>query len=257
MPASLLGDAVARLARRPGRHGLVACFPKSGSTYTVDVIRRLLSIRSPFFYRASGYEEQNLDERKLRKHLWHDTVTQQHVPGTPGNLRILEKYGVRTVVLVRNLFDVCVSLYDHFHGESEACGEAYLNRDFFGLAEEEQRAAIIDLVIPWYFKFYVSWWDASAAGAVPILWVRYEELIDDKESTFRRMLDHFGWPCDLARLRRLLDEKPGEGTRFNRGVSGRGQALLSRDERQRIRRLCAHYPSVDFSRIGLPGEADA
>lgn len=236
-------------------HGMVACYPKSGSTYTVETICKLTGVRARTFCQG-WYEEQNLDISKVLPYLSYNTVSQQHMPGTPGNVKLLRKYNMRTVVLVRNIYDVCASLYDHYHNESTATGAAYFNAGFFDLTDDQKMDAIVDLVVPWYFKFYVSWWDTCKRDDSGIIWLRYEDLLADKEAFFSTVMDHFGLTYDKQKLRELVNEVPTRRARFNKGVSGRGELAISPDGKRRIQQYCRYYPTVDFSRIGLLAAED-
>jgi hypothetical protein len=109
----------------------------------------------------------------------------------------------------------------------------------------------VDLVVPWYFKFYVSWWDTCKRDDSGIIWLRYEDMLTDKAAYFSTIMDHFGLTYDEQKLEELVNEVPTEGARFNKGVSGRGKLVLSPDGKRRIQRFCRYYPTVDFSRIGL------
>jgi hypothetical protein len=231
-------------------HGIVACFPKSGSTYTVKTICKLTGVRSRMFCQG-WYEEQNLYKPELLRYLSYDTVSRQHMPGTPGNVELLRKYDMRTVILVRNIYDVCASLYDHYQNESTIGGAAYFDAGFIDLTGEQKLDAIVDLVVPWYFKFYVSWWDTCKHDDSGIIWLRYEDMLADRKAYFSTVMDHFGLTYDDQKLTEVVNEAPTEGERFNKGVSGRGELVLSPDGKRRIQRYCRYYPTVDFSRIGL------
>ncbi len=54
--------------------------------------------------------------RKLRC-LRERAVVQQHVKGTQDNVRLMKEYAIRPIVNVRNIFDVILSLQDHWERE--------------------------------------------------------------------------------------------------------------------------------------------
>lgn len=230
---------------------MVACFPKSGSTFVTRVLSVVTASRMKIFHTGLWYNEQNLDEAVFLRYALQNTVTHQHLPGTPDNVALLDKYGFITVVLVRNIFDTCVSLYDHFHNESLVCSECYLTEEFFDLDEQRQLDCVVDLAVPWYLKFYVSWYDARRRGAYRFMWARYEDMLADSTVFFMKIMDHCGIAVDRQRVARAVEELQGPATRFNKGVAGRGQERLSADQQARIRRLCSHYPHIDFADLGI------
>ena len=95
----------------------VACFPKSGSTYVTTLLSELTGFPIVPAVQFFGQNEQDLFEPALQPFRGRSTVTQQHVKGTNNNLRLMKEYGIRPVVLVRDIFDVLLSLHDHFERE--------------------------------------------------------------------------------------------------------------------------------------------
>jgi hypothetical protein len=105
---------------------------------------------------------------------------------------------------------------------------------------------IVDLALPWFVNFYVSWHRLCEQGAVDALWITYEEMLGDKETTLRRILDFLGLP-DVTVDRDLLEHRYGT---FREGRRGRGSWLLTDAQRARIRSYFSYYPGVDFGKYG-------
>jgi len=234
------------LAVRP----FVACFPKSGST----LLKALLCL-------ATGFPEQQLtyayqqNEEELYLPWVHATartplVTQLHCRATEPNLHIVQAYGIRPVVLVRDIHDVLLS-YKEFYDKG-----AYLNsffNEYPSLDDETRMDLVVDDRAPWYMAFYASWWDAAQRGRIDVHWLTYEELTADKRRALAGVLDFYGLPTDPAAIDAAVAaaEDRRTATRFNKGVAGRGVSVLTERHKARIARLASYYPSVDFSRIGL------
>ena len=114
---------------------------------------------------------------------------------------------------------------------------------------------IVDLVVPWYFSFYVSWKEAVRKGACSVAWLSYEDFIANRKITLRQILDYCGIPATDQEIERALDAVDVNDSRFNRGISGRGERRLNERQKQRIVRFARYYPRIDFSTIGIPPEA--
>src|SRR6266478_1063590 len=61
-----------------------------------------------------------------------------------------------------------------------------------GLSDERLLDMIIDLAVPWFVNFYVSWYRLCEQRAVDALWVTYEQLFAEKEKTLRQVLEFVG-----------------------------------------------------------------
>ena len=100
----------------------------------------------------------------------------------------MQAFGIRPVVLVRNIFDSVMSLLD-FYNIQGAYQSTYFRADFPSLDEETQIDLLIDNVIPWYFQFVASWSLVEKQGRLQVLWLSYEELTGDKPAAIQRVLN--------------------------------------------------------------------
>ena len=128
---------------------------------------------------------------------------------------------------------------------------AYFDETVYTLDPEEQINALIDLVIPWYINFYVSWFYAEKLNLCRFLWMTYQELKADHESCVRRVLDFANVSRSDEKIASTVQGSPQTNTRRNVGMQGRGQTQLTDEQRGRIVRFTEYYPKVDFTRIGL------
>ncbi len=234
-----------------GRHIFIACVPKSASTFLKNLLVGLTGYRDVFMVYAAGQNEHELYLPTVRETAHLDTVTQQHCRASDANVQMMQAFGIRPVVLVRNIFDSVMSLLDFYNkGASQT---SYFRADFQSLDEETKIDLLIDNVIPWYFQFVASWSLVEKQKGLDIFWLSYEDLIADKLSTIKNILEFYG----LGAARRSVDEKIREtesakrSTRFNKGIAGRGKSGLNDRQKERIRRFSKYYPTTDFSRIGL------
>ncbi|HSM15801.1 MAG TPA: sulfotransferase domain-containing protein, partial [Gemmatimonadales bacterium] len=198
--------------------------------------------------------EQDLYFPALIDHWNVATVTQQHVRATGPNLELMHWFGIRPVVLVRNLFDTVVSIRDYLFTEGfNKFPSLYVTEQMADLTRERQFDLLILHALPWYFNFYVSWFDTCRQNSIDALWLRYDDLIQDWAGGIRQVLDFYHIQApeqDIhATLERLHAGDPSE-VRINVGVSGRGNDLTE-PQRDRIREQAACYPWVDFTAVGI------
>ena len=235
-----------------GRHIFIACVPKSASTFLKNILVNLTGFKDMFAVYAAVQNEHELYLPVIRESAHLDTVTQQHCRASEANIHLMQAFGIRPVVLVRNIFDSVMSLLD-FYNKQGAYQSTYFRADFPSLDEETQIDLLIDNVIPWYFQFVASWSLVEKQGRLDVLWLSYEELTGDKPAAIERVLNFYGLGAYEKALEAKIKETESEARkiRFNKGVAGRGVAGLSEAQKERIRRLSRYHPSTDFSRIGL------
>lgn len=234
-----------------GRHLFIACVPKSASTFLKNLLVNLTGYRDLFTVYAAGQSEHEIYLPTLRESAHLDTVTQQHCRASDANVHLMQAFGIRPVVLVRNIFDSVMSLLDFYnHGAFQT---SYFRADWRRLDEETKIDLLIENVIPWYFQFVASWDRAEKQKRLEVHWLSYEELVADKPSSVIKVLKFYGLGASLRAVEQRIKEIESEGRkiRFNKGVKGRGKSGLHIRQKEQIRRLTRYYPSTDFGRIGL------
>jgi hypothetical protein len=234
-----------------GRHLFIACVPKSASTFLKNLLVNVTGYRDLFTVYAAGQNEHDLYLPTLRECAHVDTVTQQHCRASDANIHLMQAFGIRPVVLVRNIFDSVMSLLDFYN--KGAFKTSYFRNDWPLLDEETRKDLLIENVIPWYFQFVASWDLAEKQNRLEVHWLSYEDLVADKPSSVLRVLEFYGLGASRRGLEQRIGEIESEGRkiRFNKGVTGRGRTDLNNRHKDQIRRLTRFYPSTDFGRIGL------
>lgn len=227
-------------------HVVVACFPKSGSTFLSSIIAGL-----PGMVRRDlvpGYErrEQELSLENLI--IFHDTdyVAQHHLKCSLPTIKTMKVFSIHPVVLVRSLYDVAYSMVDYWQSGQIQSPIAFVNSDITGLDEDAKLNYFADMVAPWYLNFFVSWSNYD----IPKTWLRYEDLIGGEVEAVKRITVDARMGVDDATIKTALSQAREGETRLNKGVAGRGEAL-PQAVKDKIRRLTDYYPSTDFSPIGL------
>src|SRR5438552_11584789 len=103
---AILSDFTTEIApEQLGRHLFIACVPKSASTFLKNLLVNLTGYRDLFAVYAAGQTEHEIYLPTLRESAGLDTVTQQHCRASDANVHLMQAFGIRPVILVRNVFD--------------------------------------------------------------------------------------------------------------------------------------------------------
>jgi len=236
-----------------GRHLLLACFPKSGSTYLARLIAN-----------AGGYAKRHLSDsfkggehepsaaRLLLNHP-DDYVTQLHVRCSLGTAMMIEKFSLLPVVLYRDIFDTVVSMKDDLKNDLNEYPDfaspfpiAYIPNDVRLMADDDVLSFVIDILVPWYLGFFASW--SRYPGRK--IFLCYREVTEDTPGVLRRISAYYQLAWSEGDIRKAIDEAAQQETRRNVAVAGRGRQLADH-HRQRIVQLSRHFRGIDFLPIGI------
>lgn len=210
---------------------LLACFPKSGSSYLADLIAAQPGFSAASFTPYYGRREQELEAGLIGTWEGRHCVAQHHVRASEYTLHLIDRFKMTPLVLVRNLGDAMASLADHIAQEGPETPVAYFDERIGALNSDDRLIAVTELAAPWYINFFVSWWKA-----LPDAIMRYEDVV--LGGNIAPIEERLGMPIVIP------DDGEGRPRRFNVGIKGRGAAA-----EDHIRKLTTHYPDVDFSSI--------
>ena len=236
---------------------VVAAAPRSGSTFLVNTLMQLTGLRGFRLCAAYSTNEHDLYLPALCLMNSSGCVSQLHMKGTFHNAALMRTFGIRPIILVRRIEDIVVSLQHDMRkkGRRRTAGTGrdgysfvWQDHSIDSLSDERLADMIIDLALPWFVNFYVSWHRLCEQGAVDALWLTYEQMSADKEGTLRQVMGFLGFRDIGAIEPELLSRKYGT---FRDGRVGQGASTLTATQRDRIRALFAYYPGVDFCRYGL------
>ena len=236
---------------------VVAATPKAGSTFLVNTLIRITGLRGFRLCAAYSTNEHDLYLPALCLMNHYGCVSQLHMKGTFHNAALMRTFGIKPIILVRRIEDIVVSLQHDLREKRQRqslgtgrSGYSFVWQDQSTkeLSDERLLDMIIDLAVPWFVNFYVSWYRLCHQGAVEALWVTYEELFGDKEKTVRRVLDFLG-------LRYTAAIDPGILSRryrtFRDGRVGQGALTLTAEQQRRLRERFSYYADVDFGKYGI------
>jgi hypothetical protein len=227
---------IAAFRRRPFDDLLIACFPKSGSTYLSKLIQSITGLNEAYIAELGPQNEQDITRRKLKR-LWCRSVVQQHVKGTRTNVELLNAFGIRPIVHTRSLYDVVISLYDHFERDNNSLPCGHICDDYWRMSFQERLNYLIGVHLPWYFNFFLSWRDA--AHRIEILPLTYEDLFADRLGRLTDVLSFYHINVSYEQIEAAVVRTATARTRLNVGVNGRGMEMLSRRHQQLIQHQAA------------------
>jgi hypothetical protein len=262
MLAELTMRAKLTANRSPQLNVLLACAPKSASTFIAGALQTGLGLPAASLFAATpriravsllggNLMEQEPEELALIRNGINGMgyVAQHHSRCSPYLGLILKTYNVRTIVTHRNLFDTFVSLDDMVMGyrSDRDVQEGYyfsdgLPSNYGTLSLEDRLTILVQRNTAWFIQFYVSWKKCERANLVKPLWVSYEkDFLADKQGLADRMIKHLGLDAEAAAklLTAFEDKSDGAAKRLNKGVAGRGTTMP--DSVKAIVERTAHY----------------
>jgi tetratricopeptide (TPR) repeat protein len=229
-PATLSDIAPAVSPDKIAQHLLVACMPKSGSTFFTESLINVTGWKNSILSFAYRQNEQELYLPDLLAVASENTVTQQHCRATTANIQIIQAFGIRPIVLVRNLYDTVISLADFY--DLGAIANTFFHIHWGALDRPQRLDAIIDHVVPWYLAFYTSWIEAAEADHVDCVLLTFEQMIADKPGTLKLVCDFLDIEASIIDCREAVTaaEKDAKAIRRNEGIAGRGTDALSDEQ---------------------------
>jgi tetratricopeptide (TPR) repeat protein len=235
-----LADARQAEAGTEMRRILVACMPKSGSTFLTDVLAKLPGLQRAHLVPDYGRREQELDLEQLINHAGMSYVSQLHLRPSRLTMELIAAFRLKPVFLYRNIWDVMASLRDHMMTHSLDWSMARIDRAYRGWDQERQYEFLARTMMPWFIDFYASWWHEDDRLAVS-----YEDLMADPVASLARIAEWAGVVAEREQIAQAL-AATGHSATFNKGGSGRGQAVPEA-ARAHVLGLAAYYPEVDFA----------
>lgn len=223
-------------------HVLVACMPKSASTFITNAMATAAGLERVSLVPNYGRREQELCEIRLAENAGLDYVAQLHIKHSGWTEQLCSENDISVIVLIRSLFDVVVSLRDHAHRESPVSPVLYLDTQHLARGSAELEHMIAMLAIPWYINFYMGWRSAKAARVV-----LYEDFIADPNKELGQMLAFAGLPAGAEALAAGLETAGSKGSRLNVGKAGRGMSLQPKTVAM-IMDMLAAYPEIQDDR---------
>jgi hypothetical protein len=234
-----------------GKPIFVVCLPKSASTFFSLVLAAATGRRTVPAMPSFGRREQEFDAFATLALRDRAVVLQSHTRYSAATRYFLREVGTPPVLIVRDLLDSLISLWDHMRNEGPGVPVALVDRRDLLRDDAEMLDFLADIVAAWYVQFFAGWMRAAASGDVNVLLLDYETVTADPALAIESVCRHIGDPTPpMAVISQCIEDVRLAKPRFKQGTSGRG-ARFGRERLARVERLAAFYPDVDFSPIGI------
>lgn len=237
-----------------GQRYMVISDPRSGSAFHFQVLKLLLGVeqrRSLHDPSVNGLRFEDLSIFMLRKSF----ISGYHFRATPGNIHLLNAFGITPIILVRNIFDAIISRSDRAPLSHPDATEGVIPLDVKDWPEERKIDFFIDIMLGWNISFYVSWLKAKNDNMIDCVIVSYEQMMADKVSHFKKLARFLGAdPSDeevVRAIEQVGDPKSGIDDHFFKGVVGRGKPAMTSEQIKRIEQKFSFYDGIDFSPLGI------
>ena len=224
---------------------LLACAPKSGSTYIKKGIVSCTELTPLKLALREGWHE--LDRDKLVEVLDTGVITQLHMPLSLYSVDLINKYDLKCIVLTRNIYDTTISILDHLNKKSVKQGtlekfgfnhsHVIFPKIFFELSSAEKINLIIKIALPYYINFGMSWYLYQEKLNRKPYWITYDDFFEEEQKSFDKILNHF----NIIKTKKFDVNIKNPKTRFNVGTSGRGKKLLNNKQIKLIDDLIHPY----------------
>ena len=183
-------------------------------------------------------------------------VAHLHMQAFPANRAFVEGFGIRPVVMVRNIADMLASYWDMLEdgGSGLPMGINCTIPDDFRLWPAAQRADfMIDVIGPWYVGYYATWLNYHRTHPERMCLVQYADLMANPAGTLFRLLEACGSGVGLDTCRKAIGTIWRERRlhRFGEDVTGRGEDYFSPAQRDRLARMLSYYPATAPFRAAL------
>jgi len=233
---------------------LLACFPRSASTYTFQVASDLFKLQKYHLWYARGMSDYNLYLPRILSALQKRVISQQHIKANYANIELIKYFDIKTIVLIRNIFDVIASKYKAEINKGE--GASIMGFMIHESKRESVMDMVIDTFLPWYLDFYVSWMWYIEIREIEAVVINYSELMHNQIKYFSRISKYLNEPRTDEEIehsiRTIVNSK---NHRLSDGKRESGLSLLQDYQIEKIRalgtRYAGYYDWIDMSPLGL------
>ena len=235
---------------------LVACHPKSGSTYISESLRSHFNVLACLLHDSP--EVQELSQSKVNPKNLAGFVGHNHILPTKNALKLIRAAGIQVVVLERALADCLMSMRDMYiervtsqqgvwRGEFVSVFGVF-GPDFLRLSNESQMDYLIACAAPWYLKFSAAWRSPTVDLPLAPVFIRYEDFFRSKEEGLAQLIQDLGVKA-LGTGRGLSEEdQESKRVRFNVGRVGRGAESLTETQMAQLWHMAQiHLANRDVS----------
>ncbi len=179
-----------------------------------------------------------------------EMVVHIHMQAFTANRHLLSAFGIRPVIMLRNLPDTLASFWDMLETDPVAraqCLNCIVPGDFVELSHAQKADFILDIVAPWYASYFASWKSFVDEAPEEVCVLRYRNFCQDPATSIHTALAHAGFSVSRGDCTAALDRiwPDRNNFRYNKGTAGRGASYFSASQVAEIARKLSHYPQLE------------
>jgi hypothetical protein len=176
-------------------------------------------------------------------------IAHLHMQAFAANRHLLGAFGIRPIIMLRNIADMLASFWDMLDTDPTARAEGLncmVPQDFVNFSRERKADFLIDIVAPWYASYFASWKSFVDETPRQVCVLRYRGFRQSSVESFHAALTHAGFvvsrsACETA-LTRAWSER--SACRYNKGSEGRGRNYFTPRHLAELSRKLSHYPQL-------------
>ncbi len=244
-----------------GKHLLINTMQKSGTQFLLEILTELTGYK-----RLSYIDSKNFSDYRTEEYYYPEIVDNYnndiivdcwHRNATYYNMELVKKFNFKTIVLLRNIFDIIPSFREYLLSRKDYFYFSYLkDYDFYNLSVEQQHDIVIRTHLGWLFEIYASWYKAKHKYGLDVMFITYDELVDKTEQTIQKICEYYELDKTTDEIAKTIKhvndlKSKKKELNFNKGIKGRGRDLLTEDQKQFIMNFVKPYVNIDFSLLGI------
>jgi len=187
------------LETQPWKDGdvVISTFPKCGTTLTQNLVYQMLHGPIPAdkklaqvcpWHERNDSQPEDLPENRR---VWKSHMPWSHIFKPPG-------VQIRYITMVRNMKDVCVSMYHHSRGIPKLGYDG----DF---ADWDEKFFAGEVWFGPWERHVEGWYEASQADENKVLFLYYEDFLLDPARTVKQIATFLGVELSEERVRELVE----------------------------------------------------
>jgi len=225
------------------KHILIACLPKSGSTFIAKTLCEITGFKFVQFQPVRATNDHNIDSAVFYNNLSINTVTQLHLKPNLLNRKLLIENRIKVIFLYRGILDSLRSFNNHILSENDQWFMFTATNNYEEWAEEKQFDFLIDMVLPWYINFITSWRIELELKEIDILEIDYDDFNHDNENTLRKVLKFYGLNYSDEIIQKGLNFSFTKKTqlRYNKDLIKKKYTFNDK-QLKRIKNMISYYP---------------
>lgn len=243
-----LAEAFAHTASR--KYLWHVAMPKSGSTWLTSTLENLYHHKEWEVGRLFPYSGRRRFEIDPRYFFIDGAIDsnvffhQQHCEYSDYTAYLILRSRSKCIVQIRSILDAAASMVDWYKYilETGHPDTVFLPKRAASWSDADFVDYVIEHDLPWYIRFAEGWLKSDLMCNSDLLTlVRYEDLLSDPKAEVSRICAWANLAVAPAEIESALLSAGGTDTKKNKGVTGRGRQVFSRQQLSKAEKLATFY----------------